>query len=310
MGNADFQSGPFPHRVRPCAAMNSRSPSGDGSRPSCRTGLITAERATRLATPVRSSTVSSGSSIPAPRGVTSRNATAPGRRSSRPSTGGGRTAPGSGSSPRCWTNWTTKAGSTTTSGVSIARSSEPAGRRPGRKKNSTGRQRLGGPRAAQMQEPSSHALGRSRGGFGTKIDLVCDSHGLILAIHLTAGQRHESRAFEPTMARRLFHRRRGRSRWPRRLAADKGYSYPRIRRWCRWRRIRAVIPTRANQPRDEHFDQATYRQRHIIEQVVGWYKEYRALGTRHEKLAVNYVALWLVAVIDKALHRLFPDGTQ
>ena len=76
-----------------------------------------------------------------------------------------------------------------------------------------------------MQEPSDHALGRSRGGFGTKIHLVCDSHGFIVAIHLTAGQRHESKALEPTMARRLFHRRRGQSRWPRRVAADKGYSY-------------------------------------------------------------------------------------
>jgi transposase len=158
-----------------------------------------------------------------------------------------------------------------------------------------------------MQEPSDHALGRSRGGFGTKIHLVCDSHGFIVAIHVTAGQRHESQAFEPTMARRLFHRRRGQSRWPRRVATDKGYSYPRIRRWCRRRRIRAVIPARANQPRDEHFDKATYRQRHIIEQVVGWHKEYRALGTRYEKLAVNYVALWLVAIMDKALHRLYPD---
>jgi hypothetical protein len=31
------------------------------------------------------------------------------------------------------------------------------------------------------------------------------------------------------------------------------------------------------------------------------------LGTRHEKLAVNYVALWLVAIMDKALRRLYPD---
>ena len=134
MGNANLQTGPFPHRVRPCAAMNSPSHSGHGSRPSCRTVLITARQATRLTLPVRSSTASSGSSIPAPRGVTSRNATAPGRRSSNASTGGGRTAPGSGSSPRCWTNWTTKARSTTTSGVSMAPSSGPAGRRLGRKK--------------------------------------------------------------------------------------------------------------------------------------------------------------------------------
>jgi hypothetical protein len=131
-----------------------------------------------------------------------------------------------------------------------------------------------------MLEPSDHALGRSRGGFGTKVHLVCDSHGFIVAIHVTAGQRHESSAFEATMACRLFHRRPGQRLWPRKLAGDKGYSYPRIRRWCRRREIAAVIPTRSNQPREEDFDKDTYRERHIIEQVVGWYKEYRGLGTR------------------------------
>jgi transposase len=157
-----------------------------------------------------------------------------------------------------------------------------------------------------MEEPPDHALGRSRGGFGTKIHLVCDSHGIIVAIHVTAGQRHDSQAFEPTMARRLFHRRRGQRRWPLRLAGDKGYSYRRIRLWCRRRRVEAVIPTRKDQPRDEKFDKATYKRRNIIERVVGWYKEYRRLGTRYEKLAVNYVAMWLVAIMEKALVRLLP----
>lgn len=109
------------------------------------------------------------------------------------------------------------------------------------------------------------------------------------------------------MARRLFHQRPGQGRWPRQLAGDKGYSYPRIRRWCRRRHIDPVIPTRSNQPRVEHFDKRTYRQRNIIERVVGWYKEYRSLGTRYEKLAVNYIAMWLIAMIEKSLNRLFPD---
>jgi transposase len=150
-------------------------------------------------------------------------------------------------------------------------------------------------------------LGRSRGGYGTKVHLVCDSHGFILAIHVTAGQAHESKALAPTMARLLPHDRQGRSRGPNKLAGDKGYSYPGIRRWCRRRGIQTVIPTRKDQPRDEDFDKATYRKRNIIERAINRYKEYRALGTRYEKLATNYVALWLVAIIDKALNRLLPN---
>lgn len=162
----------------------------------------------------------------------------------------------------------------------------------------------------QLQEPPDHALGRSRGGFGTKAHLACDSHGIIVGIHVTAGQRHDSKFFEQTMARRLFHRRRGTRRRPSRLAGDKGYSYPRIRRWCKRRRVEAVIPTRKDQPRDDKFDKATYRRRCVVEQAVGWYKEYRSLGTRYEKLAVNYVAMWLVAIMEKSLHRLLPDHDQ
>ena len=40
---------------------------------------------------------------------------------------------------------------------------------------------------------------RSRGGFGTKLHLVTDGHGLPLAIEVTAGQRHESTQFEALM---------------------------------------------------------------------------------------------------------------
>jgi transposase len=94
------------------------------------------------------------------------------------------------------------------------------------------------------------------------------------------------------------------------LAGDKGYSSPRIRLWCCRRRIEAVIPTRKDQPRDERFDKSLYRQRNIIERVVRWYKEYRALGTRHEKLAVNDMALWLIAMIDRVLKHLYPNNPR
>ena len=149
--------------------------------------------------------------------------------------------------------------------------------------------------ATQVKEPQDHALGYSRGGFSTKIHLVCDSQGTVLGIHVTPGQRHESKAFEPTMERISLPRRRDRRRWPRGLAGDKGYSYPRIRRWLGRRQIDDVIPTRKDQVQDPDFDKEEYRKRNIIERVVGWLKENRRLLTRFEKLAVNYLAFWIIA---------------
>ncbi|QEH38932.1 Transposase DDE domain protein [Aquisphaera giovannonii] len=150
----------------------------------------------------------------------------------------------------------------------------------GARRRNRRRPRLGGSAATRLDEPEDHALGYSRGGFGTKVHLLCDGRGTVLGIYATPGQRHESRAFEPTMRRVYLPGRRGRPRWPRRLAGDKGYSYPGIWRWLSRRRIGRVIPTRKDQPRAADFDKDTYRKRNIIERVVGWYKECRRLLTR------------------------------
>lgn len=153
----------------------------------------------------------------------------------------------------------------------------------------------------QLKEPPKHALGYSRGGFGTKVHLLISDRGVVLGIYATPGQQHESTAFEPLMKRIHLHRRRGTPYWPSQLAADKGYSYPHIRRWIRQHHFTPVIPTRKDQPRDDSFDKATYRKRNLVERVVGWYKECRALGTRYEKLSVDYITLWLIAMIEKTL---------
>lgn len=149
----------------------------------------------------------------------------------------------------------------------------------------------------QMREPEGHALGRSQGGFGTKTHLVCDSGGILLAVWVTAGQRHQTKGFEQAMQRPQRPRQAGRQRWPERVAADKAYSCVWVRAWLRRHHIKPVIPTRKDQPREEDFEKDTYRRRNIIERLVGWFKWCRALATRYDKLAVNYVALWFVAAV-------------
>ena len=124
---------------------------------------------------------------------------------------------------------------------------------------------------------------------------------------MTAGQRHESTQCERV---RIPHR-RGRPRCrPVQLAGDKGYSYARIRRWLRRHGIRAVIPRRKDQrPGDGRvkFDRAMYRRRAVVEQCVGWLKESRAVATRFDKLAVNYLATVRLAMIQRYLRLLTPE---
>ena len=140
----------------------------------------------------------------------------------------------------------------------------------GAKKNQHPVPRLGGKAGAQVKGPEDHALGRSRGGFSTKTHLACDGRGVLLAVWVTAGRRHESKGLEPAMRRAQRPRRAGRPRWPVRGAGDKGYSYGPVRRWLRRHHIKPVIPTRKDQPRQEDFDKKAYRRRNIIERAVGW----------------------------------------
>src|SRR5438270_615216 len=131
----------------------------------------------------------------------------------------------------CCSNSIRRASSTAICGVSTAPSTAPTRPPLGRKKNPDPRPQLIGPESMQMQEPQDHALGRSRGGFGTKTHLVCDSHGIILAVWVTAGQRHETQGFEQAMDRAQRPRQPGQPRWPEQGAGDKGYSYARVRDW-------------------------------------------------------------------------------
>jgi transposase len=145
---------------------------------------------------------------------------------------------------------------------------------------------------------------------------VTDANGLPLALHLTAGQRHESRAFEPLMAAVRLPRRRGRPRTrPKRLLGGRAYSTPAVRDHCRRRRIAAVIPQRADEierrsrrrGRPLAFDPTLYRGRNAAERCVGWLKGCRSVGTRFEKLAVNFLVMVELACARLLLRRLRPS---
>ena len=131
-----------------------------------------------------------------------------------------------------------------------------------------------------------------------------------LAVAVTPGQAHESKSFEGLVGGVRLRGRRGRPRCrPVMLAGDKGYSYPRIRRWLARHGIKAVIPRRKDQRPDDgrvRFDKEAYKRRAVVEQCVGWLRECRAVATRFDKLAVNYRATVKLAMIQRYLRLLAP----
>jgi transposase len=99
--------------------------------------------------------------------------------------------------------------------------------------------------------------------------------------------------------------------WPRQLAGDKGYSHDPLRRFLRSCGVEPIIPRRKDQPRPrgERFDRRTYRKRSRVEQAVGWLKECRRLGTRYEKLGLNFLAFVKLGIMLRYLRKLDPSDS-
>ena len=145
------------------------------------------------------------------------------------------------------------------------------------------------------------ALGRSRGGFSTKVHLRAEGGGKPLTFVVSGGERHESGYVGALLAGGPVRgRARGRPRSrPERLVGDRGYSYPTVRRLLARRHIRAIIPRRRDQrPHDRRhapFDHGAYRRRNRVERLVNRLKQHRRVATRYEKRAVHYTAMLTIA---------------
>lgn len=100
-------------------------------------------------------------------------------------------------------------------------------------------------------------------------------------------------------------------RRPRRLAGDQGYSNNRVRDWLRKYGIKPLIPRKENEKLRHDgrsvFDKQAYRRRSIVEQTIGWLKECRRIGTRFEKLAINFLAMMKLAVIQRCFKMAISD---
>jgi transposase len=125
----------------------------------------------------------------------------------------------------------------------------------------------------------AQALGRSRGGFSTKVHIAVDALGNPLRLLLTAGQRHDS-----PQAGRLIE-----GFEPRALVADKGHDSGPLIESVTGRGILAVIPPKKGRLVQRDYDRHLYRERHLVECFISKIKHYRRVFSRFEKLAKNYL---------------------
>ena len=125
----------------------------------------------------------------------------------------------------------------------------------------------------------TQALGRSRGGFSTKIHVNVDALGNPLRFTLTAGQCHDITQAEALIAGYESEY----------VIADTSYDADAFRQTIRDSGARPVIPSRSNRKEPYDYDKHLYKERHLVECLIGKIKHYRRVFSRFEKLAKRYL---------------------
>jgi transposase len=124
------------------------------------------------------------------------------------------------------------------------------------------------------------ALGRSRGGFTTKIHALTDALGYPVRLILTPGQDSDI-----TQAENLLEGIQAEA-----AIADKAYDADSLIQTLEARGTTPVIPPRSNRTTPRCCDWYVYKERHLIECFFGKIKHYRRVFSRFEKKALNYLA--------------------
>lgn len=130
-------------------------------------------------------------------------------------------------------------------------------------------------------------MGRSRGGFGTKVHVRVNGLGLPTKILLSPGQdadiTHAPALLEKTPAAVVI--------------GDKGYDKQEFVEAIEANGGEAVIPSRKNRTVQRDIDTDRYKDRNLVERFWSKAKQYRRVATRYEKTARNFLAFVLVASI-------------
>ena len=151
---------------------------------------------------------------------------------------------------------------------------------------------------SKKSTPAAEALGRSQGGFSTKIHVRCDGKGKPITFLLTPGQQHEITVAERLLEQGAIRRGNGHLRIrPKRVAGDKGYAFRKYRQYLHRRGIRTTIPRKKNEHQTGPFDRELYRQRNQVERLINRLKQFRRVATRYDKRASSYAAMLTVAMI-------------
>ena len=127
---------------------------------------------------------------------------------------------------------------------------------------------------------AAQALGRSAGGFSTKIHISVEGLGNPLRVRLTGGERHDSTQAPDLIADLAFER----------VIADRSYAAASFIALIHQQGAEAVIPPHPRAHAQRAYDKWLYRERHLVECFINKIKHFRRVFSRFDKLGPRYLA--------------------
>jgi transposase len=152
---------------------------------------------------------------------------------------------------------------------------------------------------------------------GTKLSLLVDRAGTLLAVSVAPGNYHDTplgvltlaNLFTPLPILRDIRPDAAKTAEPT-LLADKGYDSLRFRQFVHEHGFRPLIPTRRCIPAEQAVgelygeDAVLERKRYVVERTIGWLKGFRRLRYRVDRTAVSFHAFVYLAVLVLCVRRL------
>ena len=130
-----------------------------------------------------------------------------------------------------------------------------------------------------LDEPENQALGRSKGGFTTKIHVMVDALGNPLDFLITGGQ-----AADVTQSYTLIEGVQATY-----ALMDKAYDADKLIAQLKRQGFIPVIPPKSNRKQAREYDKHIYIERNLVECSIGKLKQFRRVFSRFEKWAKNYM---------------------
>ena len=135
---------------------------------------------------------------------------------------------------------------------------------------------------------SERAIGKSKGGWTTKIQTFADAMGRPVAFHLSGGNVSDYEMLPDMDDGRVEH-----------LVGDRGCDSNKIRSGLEKRDIQSCVPGRRNRKMEIEYDKKLYKTRHRIENAFAKFNDWRHIAMRYHRCPNIFLGVIVLAAIVK-----------